>query len=83
MLTQAYRKFTDMSKEQILARMKDDLSGGAQQSYYLTVNRDKRYCTHTPPSTAGRFALAYHPQHRLTTCVLPAADTRAASACTT
>ena len=42
MLAQAYRKFTDMSKEQILARMKEDLSGGAQQSYYMTVNRDKR-----------------------------------------
>jgi hypothetical protein len=40
---QAYRKFTDMSREQIIARMKDDLSGGAQQSYYLTVNRDKKY----------------------------------------
>ena len=40
---QAYRKFTDMSREQIITRMKDDLSGGAKQSYYLTVNRDKRY----------------------------------------
>lgn len=40
---QAYRKFTDMSREQIITRMKDDLGGGAQQSYYLTVNRDKKY----------------------------------------
>ena len=46
-----YRKFTDMSKEQILARMKEDLQGGAKQSYYLTVNRDPRY--------PGRFCLFY------------------------
>ena len=39
---QAYRKFTDMSKEDIITRMKEDLSSGAQQSYYLTANRDKR-----------------------------------------
>lgn len=32
-----------MSREQIITRMKEDLSGGAKQSYYLTVNRDKKY----------------------------------------